>query len=89
MRPSYSVNFPKTKVRVQAMSGLPGLLAPWAKAVIFPRAVVSSTSRLSYSPEGADNNTIPFTVTASRIAIPPFRAVFGSDSFVVFRDHML
>ena len=43
-------------------------LAPLAKAVIFPRSFVRITTRLSYSPAGADDNTIPVSVTASLIS---------------------
>ena len=42
--------------------GLFILLAPLAKARIFPRSLVSKTTSLSYSPAGAADRTIPVTV---------------------------
>ena len=44
------------------------ILAPLAKAVIFPRSQVKITSLLSYSPAGADLMTIPVRTTCSLIS---------------------
>ena len=48
-----------------ANSELFGRLAPRTNALIRPRSVVKSTIRLSYSPIGMADRTIPFTVTVS------------------------
>jgi hypothetical protein len=58
---------PNAKEPVDANKAELGLLAPLANAVIFPRSFVKITTRLSYSPDGADDKTIPVSVTASLI----------------------
>ena len=47
------------------MIALPGLLAPWANAVIFPLSLVRMTSLLSYSPMGCARSTTPVSSTDS------------------------
>lgn len=57
--PSYMVNSPKEKGLTAPIRGLFGLLAPLANAEIFPCSFVRITTRLSYSPTGAVESTIP------------------------------
>lgn len=64
-RPACSVNIPMENGRAAANSELFGRLAPRTNALIRPRSVVKSTIRLSYSPIGMADRTIPFTVTVS------------------------
>ena len=69
------------------MSGLPGRLAPRAKAVIFPRSRLKITSRLSYSPTGEDFKTIPATDTCSLMPVP-FSLLSRAGLFPGIRDRI-
>ena len=51
-------------------SGLFGFLAPLANAATFPCSLVRITTRLSYSPTGAVESTMPVTVISFKFLAP-------------------